>query len=215
MAPNPRPIALIIVDVQNDFVPGGALAVPAGDEVIAPINRLSQLYDVVIATRDFHPADHISFASNHPGSEVGQVIDVDGTPQVLWPDHCVAGTGGAELHPDLDTSVIDKVFMKGTNRRVDSYSAFWDNGRLMPTPVAGYLRDNGVREVVVCGLALDYCVRYTVFDALDEGFAVTLAIDATRAVNLSAGDGDAAVEAMREAGVRVMTVDEILFEGKK
>ena len=211
----PGPIALIIVDVQNDFVPGGALAVPGGNEVIPAINRLSPTYEIVFATRDFHPADHVSFASNHPGHQIGEVLDVNGSPQVMWPDHCVAGTLGSELHPDLDTSYVDRVVPKGTRRDVDSYSAFYDNNHEIATALVGYLRDANTREVVLCGLALDYCVRYTALDALGEGLKVTLVTDATRAVNLDPEDGERTLRELAAAGVRLATTDELLAEGKR
>lgn len=206
----PGPRALLIVDVQNDFVPGGALAVPAGHEVIPAINRLAPTFDLVFATRDFHPADHVSFASNHPGHQIGDVVALDGGAQMLWPDHCVAGTPGSELHPDLDTSYIDRIVTKGTRRDVDSYSAFYDNNHESATALAGHLRDANTREIVLCGLALDYCVRYTALDALAEGHKVTLIADATRAVNLDPADGERTLRELGAAGVRILTTDEFI-----
>ena len=211
----PGPRALLIVDVQNDFIPGGALAVSGGHEIIPVINTLSPAFELVFATRDFHPADHVSFASNHPGRAVGDVVDVDGQEQVLWPDHCVAGTPGSELHEDLDTSYVDRIVTKGTRRDVDSYSAFFDNNHESATALAGHLRDSNTREIVLCGLALDYCVRYTAFDALAEGYKVTLVADATRAVNLDPADGERTLLELAAAGVRIVNAAELIAEGTR
>lgn len=196
--------ALIVVDIQNDFLPGGALAVPRGDEVIPVINRLMPHADLVVATQDWHPPDHLSFASQHPGRQVGDVIELDGIEQVLWPDHCVQGTPGAELAESLDTARISKIIRKGTDRRVDSYSGFYDNGRRHATGLADYLRQHGVERVWVCGLATDYCVRYTVLDALREGFSTRVVEDACRGVGVHTGDIAAAWDEMRRAGALVV-----------
>ena len=168
--------ALIIVDVQNDFLPGGALAVPQGDEVISVINGLSALcdfYDVVVATQDWHPKDHGSFAANQDG-EIGEVIDLDGLPQILWPVHCVQGSRGAEFPETLDCGRISRVFTKGANPQVDSYSGFFDNGQRESTGLAAHLEQLGVTEVHVVGLATDYCVKFTALDAVALGFNTTL-----------------------------------------
>jgi nicotinamidase/pyrazinamidase len=153
--------ALILIDIQDDFLPGGALAVPRGDEVIAVANRLSARadFDVVVATRDLHPAGHGSFASSHPGRRLGEVIDLDGLPQVMWPDHCVEGTPGSELAAALDRSRVARVFVKGTDPAIDSYSGFHDNGHRKATGLGDWLKARGVDEVWVLGLATDYCVR--------------------------------------------------------
>ena len=195
--------ALLIVDVQNDFVPGGALAVPDGDLVVPLINRVQPHFDLVVATQDWHPRDHASFAANHPGEKPGQTIDLNGLPQTLWPVHCVQGTSGADFVPGLDTAQIEAIFRKGTDARIDSYSGFFDNGHRKRTGLAGYLNDRGVSDVYVCGLATDYCVKFTALDARQLGFNVHLIEDASRGVNLRAGDVDRAVDDMRNAGVSV------------
>ena len=164
--------ALIIVDVQNDFCPGGALAVGEGDQVIPIINRIHHLFDLVILTQDWHPPDHKSFASNNPGVQVGDTIDLNGIDQVMWPDHCVQGTEGANFHPDLRREESDPIFRKGTDPGIDSYSAFYDNGHLRSTGLADYLQEKGIAEIALCGLATDYCVKFSVLDALAEGFEV-------------------------------------------
>jgi nicotinamidase/pyrazinamidase len=201
--------ALIIVDVQNDFCPGGALAVADGDAVVPIINRMAPHFDLVVATQDWHPAQHASFASNHPGRKVGEIINLNGHPQVLWPDHCVQGSEGAELHGELYNEPIARVFQKGTDVGVDSYSGFFDNDHHTATGLGDYLRTHGVGEVFVCGLATDYCVKFTALDARNLGFETTLIADACRGVNLAPGDVERAVEEMRAAGVKVVNSDEI------
>jgi len=201
--------ALIIVDVQNDFCPGGALAVANGDLVVPVINGLLPRFDVIVATQDFHPADHASFAVNHPGTRVGQVIELGGMPQVLWPPHCVQNTQGAQLRADLDTSGLDGVFQKGTDPLVDSYSGFFDNGRQHATGLGEFLKARGVNDVFVCGLATDYCVRWTALDALSLGFATTVIADACRGVELQAGDSARALDEVRAAGGRVVVSGEL------
>jgi len=199
--------ALILVDIQNDFCPGGALAVKNGDEVVAPANVLAEQFadrgDIVVATRDAHPKDHKSFASQHKGAEIGEVIKLDGLDQVLWPDHCIEGTRGAELHPQLKTSLITKVFKKGTDTEVDSYSGFYDNGHKHDTGLAAYLRGQDIKEVWVCGLATDYCVKATACDAVAEGFKTTVYTPACRAVNLQPGDEKQALEDTAAAGCSI------------
>jgi nicotinamidase/pyrazinamidase len=195
--------ALILVDLQNDFLPGGALGVPGGDEVIPLANRLMDDFDIVVATQDWHPPDHGSFAANHPGRQVFEMIDLHGLPQTLWPVHCVQGTPGAEFAPGLDAGRITRVFRKGTRPEVDSYSGLFDNGRRHSTGLAEWLREQGVKRVTVCGIATDYCVKFTALDAVAEGFEVTLHLPACRGVDLQTGDIAAAVEAMREKGVRI------------
>ena len=201
--------ALLIVDVQNDFLPGGALAVPRGDEVVAVLNRVSPRFDLVLATQDWHPPGHGSFASSHAGRKVGEVIDLNGLPQILWPDHCVQGTRGAEFGPGLDHARVEAVFRKGTDPGLDSYSGLFDNGRRKSTGLAGYLRDRGVTGLYVCGLATDYCVKFTAIDAAGQGFRTHLLADASRGVNLAAGDAERAIEEMRRAGVGVLTSDRL------
>jgi nicotinamidase/pyrazinamidase len=175
--------ALLVIDVQNDFVPGGALAVPAGDEIIPLLNQLQPRFDLVVATQDWHPGGHKSFATSHKGQKVFDQIELHGLPQVLWPDHCVQGTPGAELHPALDTKRIEAIFRKGTNPEIDSYSGFYDNGHQKSTGLADYLRGKGATQVYVAGLAGDYCVYFSAKDALQEGFDTFLIEDATRAIS--------------------------------
>lgn len=203
--------ALIIVDVQNDFCPGGALAVPEGDQVVPIINRLQPHFELVVATKDWHPPDHLSFAANH-GKTPGEVIELNQRPQVLWPNHCVQGTKGAEFVPQLDRSRIARVFQKGAERGVDSYSGFFDNDGRTSTGLGDYLREQGVEQVYLCGLATDYCVKFTALDALRLGFEVYLIEDACRGVNLKPGDVEQAVAEMREAGARVIQSASILTE---
>lgn len=192
---------LIIVDVQNDFLPGGALAVKDGDAVIAPINAISPKFDLVVATQDWHPANHGSFAANHPGKRVGEVIDLNGQPQVLWPVHCVQNTPGAQLAAALDVSRVARIFQKGTDPQIDSYSGFFDNDHRHSTGLGQYLWDVGAKELFIAGLATDYCVKATALDAARLGFHTHLIADACRAVDLAAGDGARAIEQMRTAGV--------------
>ena len=197
--------ALILVDIQNDFLPGGALAVPRGDEVIPVANRVSPGFDPVVATQDWHPPDHGSFAANHPGKKVGEVIDLHGMPQVLWPVHCVQGTTGAAFAPALDVSRVRRVFQKGTDPAIDSYSGFFDNGHRRPTGLAEYLREQSVTDVYVMGLATDYCVKFTALDAVQRaGLRTHLIEDGCRGVNLHPGDSEAAITEMRAAGVDVV-----------
>src|SRR3954451_12327533 len=193
--------ALILVDIQNDFVPAGALAVRDGDRVVPIANRLVPQFEVVVATQDWHPADHASFAANHAGKKVGEVIDLHGLPQVLWPVHCVQGTRGAEFVPGLDVSRVTKVFRKGTDREIDSYSGFYDNGHRRSTGLGEWLSERGVGGVYVMGLATDYCVKFTALDARKLGLDVTLIEDGCRGVELRPGDVGQAVEEMRFQGV--------------
>ena len=199
--------ALILVDIQNDFLPGGALAVPRGDEVIAVANRMAERFETVVATRDYHPAGHGSFASSHRGHAPGEVIDLHGLSQVLWPDHCVQGSRGAELAATLDTGPVTEVFFKGCDPGVDSYSAFFDNGHRRATGLGDWLRERGVEEVWVLGLATDYCVKFTALDARALGFATVVVEDGCRAVELSAGDGARALAELAAAGARITRSD--------
>ncbi len=196
--------ALILVDLQNDFCPGGALPVPEGDRVIPLVNRLVARFDLVVATQDWHPGDHGSFAAGHPGKKPGDVIELHGLAQILWPVHCVRGTAGAEFHPGLDRSRIARVFQKGTDPRIDSYSGFFDNGRRKATGLEDYLREQGASEVYVCGLATDYCVESTALDAASLGFHAHLIEDACRGVELHPGDIARAIAEMQAAGVVVL-----------
>jgi len=196
--------ALIWVDLQNDFLPTGALPVPRGDEVIEVANRLARGFEIVVATQDWHPANHGSFASNHEGRRPGELIDLHGLTQVMWPNHCVQGTNGAEFASGLEAERITRVFRKGTDATVDSYSGLYDNGRRASTGLGEWLKERGVTEVWVCGLATDYCVKFTALDAVSAGFRTVLVEDACRGVELSSGDCAAAIEAMRAAGVRIV-----------
>lgn len=196
--------ALLLIDLQNDFLPGGALAVADGDATVPVANELAADYPVVVATQDWHPPAHRSFAANNPGRSVGELGELEGLPQVMWPVHCVQGTAGADFAAALDRSRVTAVFQKGTDPAIDSYSAFWDNGHRRSTGLADWLRARGVTEVDVLGLATDYCVRFTVEDALTEGFRVRVVRRGCRAVNLQPGDGERAFEAMASAGATLL-----------
>ncbi len=194
--------ALLLIDIQNDFLPGGQLAVPAGDEIIPLVNSLQAQFDLVLATQDWHPAGHQSFASSHAGRSQFEQIDLHGLPQVLWPDHCTQASYGAALAPTLQTERIEAIFRKGMNPEIDSYSAFFDNGHRKSTGLADYLRGRGITEVVLAGLAADYCVYYSALDALAAGFATTVVTDAVRAIS---PEGWAAVQAdLTAKGARLL-----------
>jgi nicotinamidase/pyrazinamidase len=201
--------ALIIVDIQNDFLPGGALAVKEGDAVIPIINRIACQFPVVVATQDWHPPNHGSFAANHPGHKPGDMITLAGQPQVLWPVHCVQGTKGAEISRHLDRSRIEAIFQKGIDPDIDSYSAIFDNARKRSTGLSEYLAKRQVKEIFIAGLALDYCVKFSALDALSLGLATTVIHDACRAVNLDPDDGERAVAEMKAAGARIIESPEI------
>ncbi|WP_210464874.1 bifunctional nicotinamidase/pyrazinamidase [Rufibacter roseolus] len=175
--------ALLLIDIQNDFIPGGALAVPEGDAVLPIVNALQPHFDLVVATQDWHPADHKSFASQHAGKQVFETTQLHGLDQVLWPDHCVQGTPGAEFSPALEMNRVEAIFRKGTDPKIDSYSGFFDNGHLKSTALAEYLKGKQITEVYLVGLAADYCVYFTALDALQEGFTTYFIEDATRAIN--------------------------------
>lgn len=178
--------ALIVVDVQNDFLPGGALEVNQGDEIIEVINRLQSKYQIVVATQDWHPANHKSFASMHVEHNIFDIIDLNGYAQTLWPNHCVQGTVGADLSPLLDINPIQAIFRKGMDRNVDSYSGFFDNNRNHNTGLHGFLQDKGIEEVHICGLAADFCVFFTAMDALDLGYRTAIISKATKAIDKDA-----------------------------
>ncbi len=196
--------ALLVIDVQNDFCPGGALEVPDGDAVVPVVNALMERFSVVVLTQDWHPVDHSSFASAHPGRQPFETVEMPYGPQILWPDHCVQGTAGADFHPDLDTTAGQAVVRKGFRRDVDSYSAFFENDHATPTGLAGYLKARGVTEVLLCGLATDFCVGFSALDAVGCGFSATVIEDACRAIDL---DGSLADMRRRwaEAGVSTVT----------
>lgn len=202
--------ALVLVDIQNDFLPGGALAVPEGDAVIPVANALMPKFELVIATQDWHPPDHASFAANHPGRAVGEVIDLGGLPQVLWPVHCVQETAGADFAPDLDRSHISEIIRKGTDPAIDSYSGFFDNGHRKATGLASLLKSRKVTDLCILGLATDYCVKFTAIDARRLNFNVHLVADGCRGVNLKPDDSAKAIEEMQRAGVRVVYGRELM-----
>ena len=191
--------ALIVIDVQNDFCPGGALAVAGGDQIVGGINALMQDFDAVILTQDWHPAGHSSFASSHDAAPMS-LIEMPYGPQVLWPDHCVQGTEGAAFHGDLDVDRADLIIRKGYNPAIDSYSAFFENDHTTPTGLEGYLRTRGITELTMVGLATDFCVNYSAVDAAKRGFAVTVRQDLCRAIDFD-GSLAAAQDGMREVGV--------------
>lgn len=193
--------ALIVIDVQNDFCPGGALAVAEGDAIISVVNRIAPAFGVRVFTQDWHAPHHRSFASNHADAAPFSTAELHYGPQVLWPDHCVQGTKGAAFHPDLSLDLADVVIRKGFRSEVDSYSAFFENDRSTATGLSGYLRDRRVAEVWLAGLATDFCVAHSALDAAREGFGVTVVEDACRAIDLD-GSLDDALREMRRAGVR-------------
>ena len=197
-------IALIIVDVQNDFLPGGTLPVPDGNKVISVINRAQEKFELILATKDWHPSHHGSFASNHPGHKPGEYIDLHGVQQILWPDHCVQESPGAEFPERLDTKKIKKVFYKGTDPKVDSYSAFFDNARKNSTGLAKYLKRKKVSTLYIAGLATDYCVKFSVLDALDLGFRTYLVKNGCKGIDLHHGDVERAEKEMETTGARLL-----------
>jgi nicotinamidase/pyrazinamidase len=176
--------ALIIIDVQHDFLPGGALAVKHGDEIVQTINELQSSYDLVVATQDWHPKGHKSFYTSHPDKTPFEVISLNGLDQVLWPEHCVQGTKGADLVPELSTNAVEAIFRKGMDKEIDSYSGFFDNGKKKSTGMADYLKGRGVTEVAVCGVAADYCVYYTANDALELGFKASIIERASKPIDI-------------------------------
>jgi nicotinamidase/pyrazinamidase len=201
--------ALIIVDLQNDFLPGGALPVPHGDEVIPVANELQSRFDVVVATKDWHPPDHGSFAANHPGKKPGDRIILDGIEQILWPVHCVQHTRGAEFAPSFDTRRIAHVFHKGTERNIDSYSTFFDNAHRRHTGLAHYLDERSIKNIYLLGLALDYCVKYSALDARKLGLNTHIILDGCRGIDLELGDIACAVDEMKRAGAVLLKSTEL------
>ncbi|MBC7362218.1 MAG: bifunctional nicotinamidase/pyrazinamidase [Candidatus Aminicenantes bacterium] len=189
--------ALIVVDLQNDFIPGGSLGVPAGDEIIPLVNRLQEKFPLVVATQDWHPPTHLSFASNHPGKKPFEAVMLGGVEQVLWPEHCIQGQKGAMFAPGFDERRVEAIFRKGTDPEIDSYSGFFDNGHKKSTGLGDYLRGRGVKQVYVCGLAAEYCVFYTALDAIELGFETYYIEDATRALSH---------EGFREAKEKIITL---------
>jgi nicotinamidase/pyrazinamidase len=202
--------ALILVDIQNDFLPGGTLAVPEGDLVIPIANRLQAVFPLVVATQDWHPENHGSFAANHPGKKVFEQIVLNGLPQTLWPVHCVQGTSGAELASGLKRERIAKTFPKGTDAGIDSYSGLFDNGHRKSTRLGEWLKEKAVTEVFVCGLATDYCVKFTALDAAQFGFKTHFIEDASRGVNLQPNDVKDAIVEMNRAGISTVQSSDLL-----
>jgi nicotinamidase/pyrazinamidase len=196
--------ALIVIDMQLDFCPGGALAVAGGDEIVGPINALMAAAETVVLTQDWHPAGHASFASSHPGRAPFEMVEMAYGAQVLWPDHCVQGTPGAAFHPDLETTRAAAIIRKGMTPGIDSYSAFFENDRTTPTGLAGWLRERGIGRLSLAGLATDYCVAWSALDAARLGFAAEVVLPACRAIDLGGSLG-AALEAMTAAGVAIRT----------
>ena len=202
--------ALILVDIQNDFIPGGALAVPNGDEIVPVANRLQAKFDLIVATQDWHPPKHSSFAASHLGKNPGDWIELEGLRQILWPVHCVQGTLGADFAPGLNQSRWAKVIFKGTDPAIDSYSGFYDNGHRKTTGLGAYFWELGVNRIYVLGLASDYCVKFTALDACGLGFETWVVKDACRGVDLNTGDVRRAMNEMTNAGVRLVSSHEML-----
>ena len=201
--------ALLIVDLQNDFCPGGALPVPEGDEIVPLVNQLADRFDHVIQTQDWHPEGHQSFASAHDEKEPYDVITVEYGEQVLWPDHCVQGTTGAEFHPDLDTTHAELIIRKGFRPEIDSYSAFFENDGATPTGLTGYLNERGINTLYLCGLAADFCVKWSALDGRKQGFDVYVIEDATRGIDQDGSLAEAWKE-MNDAGVQVISSEAAL-----
>lgn len=198
---------LLIIDVQNDFIPGGSLEVPLADRVVPLINSIQHRFDLVLATQDWHPEDHISFASGHSGKKAFDTIDLEGNEQTLWPDHCVQGSSGAMFHPDLETDRIAAIFRKGMNPAVDSYSGFYDNMHLISTGLSGYLREKGATDLYFCGIAGDICVYHSINDAIEEGFRATLIEDASAPLNREVFEVQK--KELQKKGVRIINSNEI------
>ena len=204
--------ALLVIDPQNDFLPGGPLAVPEGDQVLPVIERLLPYFQLRVATQDWHPAEHGSFAANHQGTNPGELIELDGLTQVLWPTHCVAESDGADFAPPLSATDFHAVFRKGIDPNVDSYSGFYDNGRRHDTGLCAWLKERDVDQLFILGLATDYCVKWSALDARTEGFAVTLVEDGCRGVELQQGDIERALDELRGAGVTFCQSETLLRE---
>ncbi|MCC5912873.1 MAG: bifunctional nicotinamidase/pyrazinamidase [Balneolaceae bacterium] len=201
--------ALLVIDIQNDFCPGGALAVPNGDRIIPVVNRLIDQFDTVIQTQDWHPAGHHSFASSHEGKNPYDTTELDYGTQVLWPDHCVQGSKGAEFHPDLNSLKSQVVIRKGFRKGIDSYSTFFENDQETSTGLTGYLKNRGITELYAVGLATDFCVKWSVLDGIREGFKLHIVKDAVAGINLN-GSLDAAWREMKAAGTGILTSDQLL-----
>ena len=201
--------ALILVDIQNDFCPGGALPVKDGDKIIPVANKLQTYFDLVVATKDWHPPDHGSFVSSHKGKNAGDIVMINGFPQILWPPHCRQNTPGAEFKATLEIEKIQAVFFKGTDKNIDSYSTFFDNAHCRSTGLADYLKSKSVNAVYIAGLATDYCVKYSALDAIALDFKTYVIEDACRGVNLIDGDIENALDEMRARGIKIIQSQEI------
>lgn len=201
--------ALLIIDVQNDFCPGGALAVPDGDKIVPEINALIPNFDHVLLTQDWHPAGHSSFVSSHHGKNLYETIQMPYGDQVLWPDHCVQGTKGAQFHPDLNTTPAEVIIRKGYRKEIDSYSAFFENDQKTVTGLSGYLNSRHISELYVAGLATDFCVKWSVLDGIKEGFKINLIKDAVRGIDID-GSVDTAWDEMKKAGVNMVNSSDLL-----
>ncbi|WP_434557638.1 bifunctional nicotinamidase/pyrazinamidase [Pseudomonas sp. Z4-20] len=200
--------ALLVIDIQNDFIPGGQLAVPGGDEIVPLVNQLARTFRHVVCAQDWHPAGHASFASSHAGKQPFDIIQLPYGEQKLWPDHCVEGTPGAALHPDLNLPHAQLIIRKGCNPAIDSYSAFMEADRQTPTGLTGYLKERGIDTVYMVGLALDFCVMYSALDARMAGFNAIVLLDACRGIDID-GSMDTAIRRMQEAGVKLIQSSDI------
>ncbi len=201
--------ALLIVDLQNDFCPGGALAVPQGDTIVPTVNELVDAFDIVIQTQDWHPSDHHSFASSHDGKNPYDTVELDYGTQVLWPDHCVQGSNGADFHPELNTHKSEVIIRKGFRKEIDSYSTFYENDNQTPTGLTGYLRDRGITDLYTVGLAADFCVKWSILDGIDEGFTMYRVEDSVKGIDLD-GSLKQAWQEMNEKGVITINSDTLL-----
>lgn len=201
--------ALIVVDMQRDFMPGGALSVPDADLILSKINKLMEQFPLVIATKDHHPKDHISFASSHAGKKIGETIDVQGIKQVLWPEHCVEGSPGSEFDPRLHSESIHETIHKGTHKEIDSYSTFFDNAHKRSTGLAEHLKNEGITDLFLCGVATDYCVLFSALDAVELGFSVHVIEDVCKGVDLKEGDCEKAFAQMLQKGIKLTSFAEV------
>lgn len=201
--------ALLIVDIQNDFCPGGALAVPDGDTIVPMVNKLVNVFDTIIQTQDWHPAGHSSFASTHDDKDPYDTVEMDYGTQVLWPDHCVQGSMGAEFHPELNTLKTQVIIRKGFRKAIDSYSTFFENDQQTTTGLTGYLNQRGITDLYTVGLATDFCVKWSILDGIDEGFNMHIVKDAVKGIDLD-GSLDAAWDEMKEKGVNIVKSDDLL-----
>jgi nicotinamidase/pyrazinamidase len=201
--------ALILVDIQQDFLPGGSLAVPEGNMVVPVANQAMKNFDLIVATQDWHPGHHRSFASQHTGRKPGDSIEWKGLSQILWPDHCIQDTPGAAFAPGLDVGRINKIIFKGTHPDIDSYSGFFDNGRIQETGLTEFLQKNHVKDITILGLATDYCVKFTVLDACNLGFSVRIIQEGIRGVELEKGDCEKAINQMKDHGAKIIHIHDL------